>query len=383
MAHPDSNSLSCLHFEACSGCSERLTLAPPVIWNEILAYFDGLVSPILHQGSPIHWRHRAKLAVRGSSADPLIGLFKKHSHDVVPIPSCLVQHPRLNQAFLIIKQWMYDNHLTPYQEKESKGDLRYLQAVVERKSQKIQVSFVLNFSENEASKANHWQSMIEKLGGEHEDLWHSLWVNYNNQRTNTIFGLHWKLVFGEEFLWESFGAVNVCYGPASFGQSNLPLFEKMLTQLREFIPKEARVAEFYAGVGAIGLFIADKCHSVVCCEMNPFAQSFFEQSRMRLSLATANKLTFHTKATEKAFQLLEDVTSVIVDPPRKGLDSSFFPIIKRAESISQLIYVSCGWDSFKRDCEKLFVDGWNLKNVEGYVFFPGSNHIELLANFTR
>jgi tRNA/tmRNA/rRNA uracil-C5-methylase (TrmA/RlmC/RlmD family) len=34
------------------------------------------------------WRCRAKLAVRGTSMDPQIGLFEEGSHFVVDIPSC-------------------------------------------------------------------------------------------------------------------------------------------------------------------------------------------------------------------------------------------------------------------------------------------------------
>ncbi|KAI3842428.1 hypothetical protein MKX03_035035 [Papaver bracteatum] len=34
------------------------------------------------------WRCRAKLAVRGSSTKPLIGLYQEGTHKVVDIPSC-------------------------------------------------------------------------------------------------------------------------------------------------------------------------------------------------------------------------------------------------------------------------------------------------------
>lgn len=34
------------------------------------------------------WRCRAKLAVRGSASDPLIGLYEEGTHNVVDIPDC-------------------------------------------------------------------------------------------------------------------------------------------------------------------------------------------------------------------------------------------------------------------------------------------------------
>lgn len=34
------------------------------------------------------WRCRAKLAIRGSSSKPLIGLYEEGTHNVVDIPDC-------------------------------------------------------------------------------------------------------------------------------------------------------------------------------------------------------------------------------------------------------------------------------------------------------
>lgn len=34
------------------------------------------------------WRCRAKLAVRGSASDPMIGLYQEGTHNVVDIPEC-------------------------------------------------------------------------------------------------------------------------------------------------------------------------------------------------------------------------------------------------------------------------------------------------------
>ena len=121
---------------------------------------------------------------------------------------------------------------------------------------------------------------------------------------------------------------------------------------------------------------------------------------------------------------------VVVDPPRKGLDvslkdalqnissmerkvfSSFEssnsvkeekrPWVLRAkedsvqvgrkpppENIPQsvpqtLIYISCGWESFKEDCKSLLSSkAWHLDKAHGFNFFPGTQSIEILAVFKR
>ena len=314
----------CPHFGECSGCTEVLSVNPPPAWEEVLTFFKDQMIPNLHPSSPFGWRHRAKVAVRGIPGAPLIGLFKRGSHVVSPIPFCQVHHPRLNQAFESIRLWMKQHEIGPYQEKTGRGDLRYLQGVVQRQSGLVQLTFVLNTSGKDTPKAHHWRTLLHQLAKEHKGLWHSLWLNFNDRSTNAILGPQWSHVWGEKWLWETLGEVLVCYGPANFGQANINLFESMLTRLRELIPEQARVAEFYAGVGVIGLSIASQCQWVRCSEMNPHAEVCFEQARSRLPLNHAAKMTFHTGSTQNTLSLMEEASTVIVDPPRKGLEASFF-----------------------------------------------------------
>ena len=241
-----------------------------------------------------------------------------------PIPFCLVHHPQLNLAFERVRQLMIKHSLHPYQETTGKGEVRYLQGVVQRESGRVQLTIILNIPP-QGEQAHRWRLLVKEFGEEYPDLWHSLWLNFNNKATNTIFGSEWSLLYGEEELWENFSEVEVCYGPSSFGQANLPLFEKMLMRIREILPDRARVAEFYAGVGAIGLFIVSQCLWVRCSEINPFAEAYFNRSCSRLPPDIASKLSFVSVPTHQALALLNDASSLIVDPPRKGLDPSFQP----------------------------------------------------------
>ena len=100
---------------------------------------------------------------------------------------------------------------------------------------------------------------------------------------------------------------------------------------------------------------------------------------------------------------------MIVDPPRKGLCEEVLnqlckahnnkqPYVEDPLSFSQprhvinwtndihtLIYVSCGFDSLARDCDRLLSSnaGWKLDSAVGYVLFPGSDHIESVVIFKR
>jgi 23S rRNA (uracil-5-)-methyltransferase RumA len=369
---------SCRHFDVCAGCSTHLT-DPPEIWKEISKEFKSVLNPVLFTGPPRHWRCRAKLAVRGTAKHPIIGLFKRHSHEAVPIPFCLVHHPRINQAVQLIRDWMVRHALSPYDEKNHRGDLRYVQCVIERSTGKIQAAFVLNFEEMDSVVYESWKRALIKLPQETDpNFWHSLWINFNSKKTNTIFGENWRLLWGEEFLWEKLGSVQSCFQPANFAQANLNLFEKMLGRISEWVPEEAEVVEYYAGVGIIGLSIASKCSSIKCVEINPHAEICFNFAKEKLPEVVRSRVSFFTNATENALDLMREADTVIVDPPRKGLSEQCINAFDQT-SANQLIYVSCNWESFKRDFEKLRTQGWLLAHLEGYALFPGSNHVELLA----
>ena len=47
-----------------------------------------------------------------------------------------------------------------------------------------------------------------------------------------------------------------------------------------------------------------------------------------------------------------------------------------------VVYVSCGFQAFQRDCDALIKSGkWKVQFAEGYILFPGSDAIETLAFF--
>ena len=49
-----------------------------------------------------------------------------------------------------------------------------------------------------------------------------------------------------------------------------------------------------------------------------------------------------------------------------------------------LLYLSCGFDSFRRDVRLLVGGGaWRVAHLQAFSFFPGTNHLESLAVLRR
>lgn len=370
--------LECDYFPLCSGCEIHGDVSDPQVWTEVKDFFYNSAPKVpvsLVIGEVTQWRGRAKLAVRGASRQPEIGLFKHGSHQVVSIPTCPLHHPSINRISAQVEQALIDLNIEPYHEEWGTGVVRYLQFVVEDKTDQVQLTLVVNKNDPELDRC---VKRLYMQGGIH-----SIWLNFQTSKINTIFGEKWELCAGEPYLWESLDEVLCAFHPACFGQANKSLFVQVLKRIRQWIKPNQRIVEFYAGIGVIGLNLAAQSKEVACIEINPYASECFHLSRFNLAHEIQRKISMKISPTEQALHLISENDVVIVDPPRKGLDAVVLDSLCRAKNVSQIIYLSCGPLSFQRDCEKLLAHGWKVDNAEAYLFFPGSNHVEILCSLIK
>lgn len=372
-----STPLHCDYFPVCSGCDFQGQELTPPVFSSLQDFFakeaPNLEIPFIYQ-EPQGWRFRAKLAVRGSSNSPRIGLFQRGTHNVVSIPNCPLHHKAILKSYQQIKQTMIDFQITPYD--EEKGLIRYLQFLVEKKSQTVQLSIVVNVSQP-TNKLHAWIHHLYSLGG-----FHSIWLNFNTEKANRIFGDNWLLCTGERYLQEKFGNILCSIHPACFVQAHLSLFEHALSIICQEALRSKKVCECYSGMGVIGLNLAAFSKEVHCIEINPFAKQCFDQTCSLLPQEIKNKVFFHPASMEKSLRLLKTPEVIVVDPPRKGLETFVLDAIDQSQA-EQLIYLSCSTSSFIRDCGRLLKSGWSIEKAFGYLFFPGSNHVETLCILKR
>ena len=353
-------STTCPHFGACSGCSMEKNFEHPPIWCDIKEFFG---NSELVCGKLVHWRTRAKLAIRGQCKDPRIGLFRSGSHEVEPIPECQAHHRSINRAVEILKEAIGKENIHIYDEKT--GTLRYAQCFVDLATGKVQLVLVVQSND---SSLNRLCAQLLKT-----DHWHSLWINVQPAHTNVILGEEWIHVWGEPFLWQELSGRKFPFHPGAFAQAHWTLFEQVANQVVAWVPNGAKFIEIYAGVGAMGILASEKTESTDLVENNPYSFLSFKELNANIK--------YHLGDAKSAIPLLEAADCVLVDPPRKGLD----PLLLEAlQSFSgTLIYLSCDFHSFKRDANRLLESGWTLETGKGYLLFPGTNHVETLALFKK
>ncbi len=324
------------------------------------------------------FRHRARLAIRGRLGTPKLGLFELGTHRVVHIPNCSVHHPLINQVANVVRRALVDAKVTAYSDAAHLGLARYLQVVVERSSQSAQVVIVANSATPEPL-AECASLIRERLGS---DL-HSLWFNANLEGGNTILGADFHPWCGAESVVERFGGAAVHYPPGAFGQSNLEIAQLIIEHVRKQIPAGSRVAEFYAGVGAIGLSVLEQVAEITMNELSPSSLHGLELGIAQLKPEEQAKIAVVPGEAAAHPLAASDFQIVIADPPRKGLSSEFMDYLS-SRPPERLIYVSCGLESLLRDAAQLTSRGrLRLVSLTAFNLMPFTEHVESVACFER
>jgi 23S rRNA (uracil1939-C5)-methyltransferase len=373
--------IACPHRPPCSACPRfgELGIAPAArtILDKLASAHD--LPPVMVVSGPMAgFRIRARLAIRGRTGSPKVGLFALGTHRVVHVPDCRVQHPLINRVAEVVRRTLVDAGVTSYSDGALRGLARYLQVVVERRSQTAQVVVVGNSTDAEPFAAC-FELIRERLGNE----LHSLWFNSNCGRSNAILGANFENYCGPASVIEHFGGAAIHYPPGAFGQNNLDIAERIIDHVRAQVPAGARVTEFYAGVGAIGLSVLAQVGELRMNEVSPHSLHGLALGIAELDAALQAKITVVAGPAGAARVAAAGADVVIADPPRKGLDPELIAYLRESPP-ARFLYVSCGLESFLRDV------GWltmgrtlRLTGIRAFNLLPFTEHVETVASFER
>lgn len=105
--------------------------------------------------------------------------------------------------------------------------------------------------------------------------------------------------------------------------------------------------------------VASKASEVLCSDSNEFVDEVFDRSADSLPEEDRDKVFYENMPAEEAIEQgqCEDAEILIVDPPRRGLDDAVVKLLinkhetATAENLRRLIYISCGFEAFEKDCK--------------------------------
>ena len=160
----------------------------------------------------------------------------------------------------------------------------------------------------------------------------------------------------------------------SFFQVNNVITEKLYNNIKDEIIKNnsKNVLDLYCGTGTIGIYISDNVNKVLGIES---CKEAIEDANYNKKLNNCNNITFKLgKVEDLTKDLTKDYDTVIVDPPRNGLDKKVTN--KLLEILPKtIIYVSCDPITLARDLS-ILKGKYNIKYIRPYNMFPRTYHVE-------
>lgn len=153
--------------------------------------------------------------------------------------------------------------------------------------------------------------------------------------------------------------------PYCFFQSNLRLLPELLSFVKENSVGNV-IMDLYSGVGTFSKLFENEGRKVYAVEKNPRCLSFSKRNAPHALSFTDDAFLFSKRVKEK-------VDTVIVDPPRIGLERDIIPLISSWDA-ERMIYVSCDSTTAARDLA-LF-SGYKIICAKLFDFYPGSFHEE-------
>ena len=144
----------------------------------------------------------------------------------------------------------------------------------------------------------------------------------------------------------------------------------------EFTGNE-RVIDLYCGVGSISLYISRYVKSVLGIEI---VKEAIDDANYNKKINKINNATFICSDVAKIIDDKIECDTLIVDPPRAGLDKHTKSVINNAD-IKKVIYVSCDPMTLVRDLKDL--DMYNLEKISIVDMFPQTCHVECASILHR
>lgn len=340
---------------------------------------DVVIHDTLGMENPFRYRNKAQFPIQKKNDMPIIGFYKKKSHDLISTDECIIQHEVNDKIMKIIKTYIRAYNVSIYDEKTHKGLLRHLVTKVGFTTGEVMIVLVAN-----GRKLPHLNELASVLE-ENIPGFKTLVVNVNTQKTNVILGKENIVAYGDGIIRDYIGELVFEISPLSFFQVNPLQTEVLYNKALEYanLGENDTVFDIYCGIGTISLFLAQKAKKVYGIEI---IEDAIKDAKRNAEINDMDNVEFYVgKAEEvvpKMYKEGKRANVVVVDPPRKGCDEKVLDTIVSMQP-DRVVYVSCNPSTLARDLAYLNDRGYKCHEVQPVDMFPHSVHVENVALITK
>ncbi|WP_102028779.1 23S rRNA (uracil(1939)-C(5))-methyltransferase RlmD [Salirhabdus sp. Marseille-P4669] len=342
-----------------------------------LGHIEGIpIHPTIGMEDPWRYRNKVQIPVRGVEGRLETGFFKKRSHDIIDMDTCPITDEQNDRMVEAIRRIAEDAGIAPYDEEHHKGTLRHIMVRNGKATNEIMIVLVTR-----TEKLDYEEKIVNEIHKAYPNV-KSIIQNVNSKRTNVILGHQTKVLWGEEYIYDTIGDVKFAISAKSFYQINPTQTKKLYDQALKYanLTGSETVIDAYCGIGTISLFLAKNAKKVYGVEIVPEA---IEDAKNNAKLNGIDNAEFFVGAAEKVMTwwkaqgLKPDV--IVVDPPRKGCDEALLQAMIDMKP-KKIVYVSCNPSTLARDLRILEDGGFKTLEVQPVDMFPQTSHIEAVAN---
>ncbi|KAK9237938.1 S-adenosyl-L-methionine-dependent methyltransferase [Lipomyces kononenkoae] len=151
------------------------------------------------------------------------------------------------------------------------------------------------------------------------------------------------------------------------------------------VPAPKYLVDAYCGSGLFSITCNDSVEEVIGVEISPKSVSFATSNAQDNNIANAHFVLGDAAVIFEKISTPPKETSMILDPPRKGCDSTFLNQLLDYLP-RRIVYVSCNVHTQARDLAYILSDRRGLKyrvnSIRGFDFFPQTHHVESIAVLT-
>lgn len=346
----DRVSVLCPYYEVCGGCQvmhlayfKQLEFKKEKV-VELFQKFAGVPNLEVEQiFSGKQFAYRNKVVFHGKNQ--MLGLYQEKSNDLVEVENCLLVEEGLNQIYHKIKEYLKKN-----------SDAR-IEDLTIRKTSSNEYMLILNGNLNMKT----FLSYLDQF---------SLKSVYFNQ----------KLVYGEEYITEDIFGFKFRIYPNAFFQVNYEMMKKLYQVVMDYYQDKnyQTVLDLYCGTGTIGMLVSSYVKELIGVEV---VHDSIIAANQNQKINQLPNVTFLEGKVENHISKFQNIDSIILDPPRSGLDSKTRETILKIAPQS-IVYISCDPATLARDLKELLED-YTIVKVHLVDMFPNTYHVECVCVLSR
>lgn len=391
LVEPSTNRVEpkCSVSDICGGCQlqglsyeAQLEIKTNKVRNDIerIGKLQGVkIHDTLGMEEPYNYRNKAQFPVGEGVNGVKLGFYKRETHDIVDIDSCIIQHEINDKVLEVVRYYINQFNIKPYNEKTGEGIIRHVLTKTAFKSGDVMVVIITN-----GSKLPHKNELIHALTNNIPQT-KSIVQNMNSTRGNRILGRTSKILYGEGYIVDYIGDLQFKISAESFFQVNPMQTEVLYKKALEYADLKGNetVFDLYCGIGSISLFLAQKARKVYGIEL---VEQAIIDARENARINNIDNAEFLTGKAEEVFPQLYSkgikADVVVVDPPRKGCDQTVLDTIISMQP-EKVVYVSCNPSTLARDLKYLDENGYRAVEIQPVDMFLHTMHVETVVRIER